>query len=84
MLGLKKAIFVTRLRDAYGTEERPEGISIRSSAAGARPDPYYVAAQLMSALLELAGRHIDQTELEPGLAEVRAELERLRTAGGGM
>jgi hypothetical protein len=35
----------------------------------------------MSALLELAGRHVDQTELEPGLADVRAALERLRLPG---
>lgn len=59
-------------------ENRPEGILIRSSAGGPRPDPYYVAAQLMSVLLEVAGRHVDQTELEPGLAEVRVELKRLR------
>jgi hypothetical protein len=64
-------------------EERPEGILIRSSAGGPRPDPYYVAAQLMWALLELAGRHVDQTELAPGLEEVRAELERLRQLGAG-
>lgn len=64
-------------------EERPDGILIRSSAGGPRPHPYYVAVQLMSVLIELAGRHVDQTALEPGLAEVRAELERLRHLGGG-
>lgn len=37
----------------------------------------------MWALLELAGRHVDQTELAPGLEEVRAELERLRQLGAG-
>jgi hypothetical protein len=63
-------------------EERSEGILIRSSPSARRPEPYYVAAQLMSVLLELAGRHVDQTELEPGLADVRAELERLRLLGG--
>lgn len=51
-------------------EVTPEGIRILASASGARADPYYVAATLMSALLELAGRRVDQTELEPGLAEV--------------
>lgn len=62
-------------------ESRPDGIAILSSARGPRPDPYYVAAQLMSALFEFAGRHVDQTELESGLAEIRTELERLRHLG---
>lgn len=62
-------------------EVTPEGIRILPTASGARADPYYVVATLMSALLELAGRRVDQTELEPGLAEVRAEIERLRDLG---
>jgi Family of unknown function (DUF5677) len=63
-------------------EVRPEGIAILPNARGVRPDPYYVAAQLMWAMLELAGRHVDQTELEPGILEVREELERIRQLGG--
>jgi hypothetical protein len=66
-------------------EDRPEGILIRSSAGGPRPDPYYVAAQIMWALLEIASQHVDHSELEPGLAgglaEVGAELDRLRRLG---
>jgi len=64
-------------------EERPDGILIRSSAGGQRPDPYYVAVQRMSVLLELASRHVDQTALEPGLVEVRAEFKRLRHSAVG-
>lgn len=59
-------------------EMRPEGIAILAAGSGERPDPYFVSAQLMSALLEFAGRRIDQTEIEEGLEEVRAELEGLR------
>lgn len=63
-------------------EARPEGVLVRASAGGRRPDPYYVAAVLMSVLLEIAGRHVDHSALEPGLAAVRDELERLRRLGG--
>jgi hypothetical protein len=34
----------------------------------------------MSALLEIAGRHVDHSELDQGLVAVRAEIERLRAA----
>lgn len=62
-------------------EARPDGVAILSSARGPRPDPYNVAAQMMSVLLELAGRHVDQSELEPGLTDVRDELAQLRALG---
>jgi hypothetical protein len=55
-----------------------DNVVIRSSPRGDRPDPYYVAAQLMMALIELAGRHVDQTELDSQLQDVKQELERLR------
>lgn len=64
-------------------EERPEGIVILPSATGPRPDPYYVAAVLMSALLDIAGRHLDHSAIEPGLAAVHEELQRLRAQVGG-
>jgi hypothetical protein len=62
-------------------EVTPEGIRILPTASGARADPYYVAAALMSALLELAEDHVDHAEIEAGLTEIRAEIERLRELG---
>lgn len=59
-------------------ELQGDSIVVLASARGGSPEPYYVGAQLMSALLELAGRHVDQTELEPKLNELRIELDRLR------
>jgi hypothetical protein len=56
-------------------------IRILASARGERADPYFVAATLMSALLELASRHVDQIELEPSLAKGRVEIKRLRLVG---
>ena len=62
-------------------EERADGIAVQSYARGPRPDPYYVAAQLFAVLVELAGDRVDQTALEPGLAELREDLELLRALG---
>jgi hypothetical protein len=63
-------------------EARADGVAILQTARGRRADPYYVGALLMLVLLEFAGRHVDHTELEPRLANVRAEIERLRNLGG--
>jgi hypothetical protein len=62
-------------------EERPDGVAVLSSASGQRSDPYYVAAQLTWALLQLASEQVDHTAIEPGLTEVQEELERLRKIG---
>jgi hypothetical protein len=58
-------------------EERAEGILIRATPKGPRPDPYVVGAVLLAALLDLAGERVDHQELEPGLAQIRARLQAL-------
>lgn len=59
-------------------EERGEGVEIRSSAGGSFPDPYYVPARLFAALLELAGKRVDQSEvLRPGFEDVVSRLNEI-------
>jgi hypothetical protein len=59
-------------------EEQSGGIEIRSSAGGSFPDPYYVAARLLAALLELVGERVDQSEvIRPGLDEVVSRLNEI-------
>lgn len=55
-------------------EERPDGVRIRATPKGARPDPYVIGAVLLMALVELAGEQVDHTELASGLAQLSARL----------
>jgi Family of unknown function (DUF5677) len=59
-------------------ERRPDGsIEVMATPKGPRPDPYAVGAILLAALVDLAGQHLEQEELEPELTEIRTRIERL-------
>lgn len=60
-------------------EERGEGFAVLSAPTGSVVDPYFVAARLFGALVEIAGTFdsVDHSELEPGLREIVAELDRM-------
>lgn len=58
-------------------EQRADGIEVLATPNGPRPDPYVVGAILLAALVELAGERVDHQELEPGLNEIRTQIEGL-------
>lgn len=58
-------------------EERDGSIRVRATPRGPFPDPYYVGARLMWALLTLAGEHVDQSSFAEQLDDVRAALDGL-------
>ena len=62
---------------------RHDGIHVLGEPRGSVPDPYVVSARLFAALLELAGHHVDISELEPGLTEIHAKLEDLAAEVAG-
>jgi hypothetical protein len=59
-------------------------IRIRATPSGAIVDPYYVAARLLAALIQIAGRHVDHSAFEAEVDAVIAELDQLAlTISGG-
>jgi hypothetical protein len=56
---------------------RADGIEVLATPKGPWPDPYGVGALLLAALLDLAGKHVDQSDLEPELNKIRTQIESL-------
>jgi Family of unknown function (DUF5677) len=50
-------------------------VLIRATPKGPRPDPYFVGAVLLLAVVDLAGERVDHRALAPGLAEIRRRLQ---------
>jgi hypothetical protein len=56
-------------------EQGPDEIEVLSTPAGPRPDPYAVGAILLAALLDLAGKRVDHSELDTELAKITTRIE---------
>jgi hypothetical protein len=58
-------------------EPHGDWVRVLPSPEGAVADPYYVAARLFSALVQVAGRHVDHAAFEAEIGVVVVELDQL-------